>query len=78
MQTGKLARNLMLALAIAVPGMAGAQSGTSMADIGPVVDAGWALDHQDDLTLINVSRRPSNYERPALSLGHRSWGWGSS
>ena len=69
MRSGTLARNLILALAIAVPGMAGAQSGTSMADIGPVVDAEWVLDHRDEATVINVSRRPSNYDETGFIAG---------
>ena len=69
MRTGKLARNLILAVAIAIPGMASAQSGTSMADVGPVVDAEWLLEHQGDVMIVNVSRRPSNYDDTGFIAG---------
>ena len=52
----------LLGAVIALPGAAFAQTAESTMVPGPVVDADWALDHQETVTLVNVSRRPSNYD----------------
>ncbi|RZU99383.1 sulfurtransferase [Spiribacter vilamensis] len=52
----------LLGVAIALPGAAVAQTTEPVTVPGPVVDADWALDHEGGITLINVSRRPSNYD----------------
>ncbi|WP_246085259.1 sulfurtransferase [Spiribacter aquaticus] len=51
-----------LGIAVALPGAAMAQDAGSVDLPEPVVGADWALAHQDEVTLINVSRRPSNYD----------------
>ena len=49
-----------LGFAFGLSGAAMAQDAGSVDLRGPVVGADWALAHQDEVTLINVWRRPSN------------------
>lgn len=59
----------LLGATIALPGAVVAQTTEAVTVPGPVVEADWALDHQEAITLINVSRRPSNYEATGFING---------
>lgn len=52
----------LLGVAMTLPGLAVAQTTDAVAVPSPVVDAEWVLDHEKATTLINVSRRLSNYD----------------
>ena len=53
---------LLFLAALLLPGVASAQ-------VAPVVDVNWALEHQDEVTFIHVSRRVSNYENTGFIPG---------
>lgn len=69
MTTHQSIRAVLLGVAVALPGAALAQDADTPSVPGPVVDAQWALEHQDDITLLNVSRRPSNYDATGFVEG---------
>ena len=62
MRVPQLFPAVLLGAAITLPGAAVAQTTDSTTVPRPVVGADWALEHQTGITLINVSRRPSNYD----------------
>ena len=62
MRTARLLFVTLAALVFAAPVPAMAQSADTGEGARPVVEAQWVLDHRDQVTVINVSRRPSNYD----------------
>ncbi len=69
MQTARYIRHALAGLILATPALAMAQSGGGVDAAGPVVEADWVLEHRDEVTLVNASRRPSNYDDTGFIAG---------